>query len=84
MMNPIKDSVYSGVVGLRSLCIISFLAELNGLELMSADVGNAYLKAHTKEKVCFIAGPEFGALTGRTFVINKALYGLCSSGAVIP
>ena len=62
MMNPAKDSVYSGVVGLRSLCIISFLAELNGLELMAADVGNAYLEARTKEKVCFIAGPEFGAL----------------------
>ena len=81
MMNPAKDSIYSGVVGLRSLCIISFLAELNGLELMAADVGNAYLEARTKEKVCFIAGPEFNALAGHTFVIHKALYGLRSSGA---
>ena len=60
MTNPAKDSIYSGVVGLRSLHIISFLAELNGLELMAADVGNAYLEACTKEKVCFIAGQEFG------------------------
>ena len=48
---------------------------------MAADVGNAYLEACTKEKVCFIAGPEFGALAGHTFVIHKALYGLRSSGA---
>ena len=68
MTNPAKDSIYSGVVGLRSLRIISFLAELNGLELMAADVGNAYLEACTKEKLCFIAGPEFGALAGHTFV----------------
>ena len=81
MTNPAKDSVYSGVVGSQSLCIISFLAELNGLELMAADVGNAYLGARTKEKVCFIAGPELGALAGHTFVIHKALYGLHSSGA---
>ena len=26
---------------------------------MAGDVGNAYLEAHTKEKVCFTAGPEF-------------------------
>jgi hypothetical protein len=51
MTAPPKDSVYSGVVSLRSLRIVSFLAELNGLELMAADVGNAYLEAYTKEKV---------------------------------
>ena len=83
MMNPAKDSVYSDVFGLRSLCIISFLAELNGHELMAADVRNTYLEACTKEKVCFIAVPEFGALAGHTFVIHKALYGLCNSGALI-
>jgi hypothetical protein len=36
------------------------LAELNNLGLMAGDVGNAYLEAYTKEKVCFTAGPEFG------------------------
>jgi hypothetical protein len=28
-----------------------FIAELNGLELYAADVGNAYLEAKTREKV---------------------------------
>ena len=45
-------SVYSGVVSLRSIRIIAFVAELNALDLFSTDVGNAYLEAFTSEKVC--------------------------------
>jgi hypothetical protein len=57
--------------------LVVFLAELNGLELWGADVGNAYLEAKTKEKV---DGPEFGTLEGHTLLVDKALYGLRSSG----
>ena len=74
------ESVYSSVVSLRSLRLVIFLAELNQLDLWGADVGNAYLEAFTKEKVCFIAGDGFGDLNGHTLVIVKALYGLKSSG----
>ena len=49
------ESVYSGVVSLRSLRLVIFLAELNGLEVWGADIGNAYLEAKTKEKVYIIA-----------------------------
>ena len=56
------ESVYSGVVSLRGLRIVLFLAELNGLDTCATDIGNAYLEAHTKEKVCFIADSEFGQL----------------------
>ena len=49
-----------------------FLAELNGLELWGADVGNAYLEAKTKEKVYIVGGPEFGILAGHTLLIDKA------------
>ena len=73
-------SVYSGVVSLRGLRIVTFLAELNGLELWGTDIGNAYLEAYTQEKVHIIAGPEFGDRKGHTLVISKALYGLRSSG----
>ena len=79
--DPPKDSVYSGVASLRSLRIICFLAELNGLKVTGGDVGNAYLEAYTKEKVCFRAGPEFGELEGHLLIIDKALYGLRTSGA---
>ena len=74
------DSVYSGVVSLRGIRMVTFLAELNGLDLWSTDVGNAYLESHTKEKVVFIAGDEFGEYAGHTMVIEKAQYGLKSSG----
>jgi hypothetical protein len=37
------ESVYSGVVSLRGIRLIVFLAEINQLELWGADVGNAYL-----------------------------------------
>jgi Reverse transcriptase (RNA-dependent DNA polymerase) len=58
-----------------------FLAELNKQELCATDIGNAYLEAYTSEKVYIIAGPELGSLEGTILVINKALYGLQSSGA---
>jgi hypothetical protein len=74
------NSVYSGVVSLKSLRTVIFLAELNGLESWATDIGNAYLEAETSEKVFVIAGPEFGDLEGHTLVIFKALYGLRTSG----
>ena len=45
------DSVYSCVFSLRGLRLVVFLAELNDLETYATDIGNAYLEAHTKEKV---------------------------------
>ena len=57
------------------------IAEMNGLETMAGDVGNAYLEAYTREKIYFIAGPEFGELEGTIMIIVKALYGLKTSGA---
>ena len=74
------ESVYSGVVSLRSLRIVLFVAELNKLEAWGADIGNAYLEAKTKEKVYVIGDRGFGKLHGHTLVIFKALYGLKSSG----
>ena len=54
------ESVYSGVVSLRGLCMVLFLAELNGLETWATNIGNAYLEARTSKKVYIIAGEEFG------------------------
>ena len=74
-------SVYSSVVSLRGLRTTIFLAELNKMELWCTDIGNAYLEAKTLEKIYIVAGNEFGPLEGHTLVIQRALYGLCSSGA---
>jgi len=81
LTNEPLESVYSGVVSLRSLRLTIFLAELNQLEIWGADIGNAYLEAETNEKVFIIAGPEFGERRNHILIIHKALYGLRSSGA---
>ena len=74
------ESTYSGVVSLLGIRMVTFLAELNELELWGTDIGNAYLESYTTEKVAVIAGPEFGKYAGHTLIIRKALYGLKSSG----
>lgn len=74
------ENVYSGVVYIRSIRLVIFLAELNKLDVWGADIGNAYLEAKTKEKVYIVAGPEFGEREGHILVIHKALYGLRTSG----
>ncbi|KAL7580569.1 hypothetical protein ACA910_003691 [Epithemia clementina (nom. ined.)] len=74
------ESIYSGVVSLRSLRITIFLGKLNDLELWGADIGNAYLEATTDELLFIVAGPEFEELEGHILVFKKALYGLRSSG----
>ena len=78
------DSIYSpGVVSLRSLRLMIFLAELNSQQLYAVDIGNAYLEAKTREKVCVYGGPELRDLNleGHLLVIVRALYGLKTSGA---
>ena len=63
------ESIYSGVVSIRSLRLVIFLAKLNNLEVWGADIGNAYLEAKTKEKLYVVAGPEFEELEGHIMVI---------------
>ena len=55
-----NGSVYSSVVSLQGLCMLLFIAELNGIEIWGTDIGNAYLEALTSEYVCNVAGPESG------------------------
>ncbi len=58
MTEPPKDSVYSGVVMLRSMRLGCLIGKLSGLQVLVGDIGNAYLEAFTKEKVFFVAGKE--------------------------
>ena len=75
------ESIYSGVVSLRSLRMVVFLSQLNNLEIWGADVNNAYPEAYTDEKLCIIAGPEFKELQGHFLIMVKALYETHSGGA---
>jgi hypothetical protein len=57
------------------------VGEMNNLKIIVDDASSAYLEAYTQEKDCFTAGPEFGPLQGHLLVIDRAVYGLCTSGA---
>ena len=72
---------YSSVVSRDSVRLAFLIAALNDLDVMACDVGNAYLNAPCREKVWFIAGPEFGSRQGTVVKVVRALYGLKSSGA---
>ena len=70
------ESVYSGVVSLRGLRACIFIGESNDMPSWGTNISSAYLLAKTCEKVCIIAGPEFGDKAGELLLIDKALYGL--------
>ena len=79
--DPPTTLTYSSVVSRDSIRIAFLIAALNDIDILAADVGNAYLNAPTREKVYSTAGKEFGSKAGSTIIIVRALYGLKSSGA---
>ena len=81
MTDPPTTLTYSSVVSRESVRLAFLIAALNDLNILVADIGNAYINAMTKEKVYTIAGKEFGDHAGQTIIITRALYGLKSSGA---
>ena len=75
-------STYAGVVSRESVRIAFLIAALNDLNILAADIQNAYLTAPPTEKYYTKCGPEFGQqFEGRYARIVRALYGLKSSGA---
>ena len=81
MTVPPASMTYSSVVSRETVRIALLLAALNVLDVCAADIGNAYLNAPCKEKIWVTAGPEFGENAGKPMIIERALYGLKSSGA---
>jgi hypothetical protein len=78
---PPASATYASVVSRDSVRLAFLLASLNGMEILSCDVGNAYLNAPCREKIWFKGGPECGEDQGGVMVITRALYGLKSAGA---
>ena len=76
-----NDETCSGVIGMDTVRMGFFIGELNNLNCCAADVLSAHLHGITREKVHFIAGPEFGELEGRILTVCKSIHGLASSGA---
>jgi hypothetical protein len=67
-MQPTSQITYPSVVTRESIPIAFLIATLNDLEILSGDIGNAYLQAPAGEQV-------------HTTAIVWAMYGLKSSGA---
>ena len=72
---------YSSVVSRDSIRITFLVAALSDLDIMAADIGNAYLNAPCHEKIWTVAGQELGTECGAIFLVTRALYGLKSAGA---
>ena len=71
-----EASNYAGVVSRKSVRIALTYAALNGIDVMAADIKNAYLQAPSSEKHYVICGPEFGLEhVGKIALICRALYG---------
>ena len=70
---------YSPVVSRDSVRIIFTIAALNGLQVLAADIQNAYLTAKCREKIWTIVGPRFGSDAGKKMIIVRAPYRLKSS-----
>ena len=51
MTDPPKESTYSSVVSRESVRLAFLAAALNDIDILAADIQNAYLEAFTKEKV---------------------------------
>jgi hypothetical protein len=72
---------YLSVVPRESMRLDFLIVGLNGLDVYTSDISNAYLHAPWHEKIWTIAGKKFGSDSGCVMLIVCALYGLKSSGA---
>ena len=74
-------STYAGVVSRESVRIALTYASLNGVDVMAADIRNAYLQAPSSQKDYIVCGPEFGLENmGKRAKIIRALYGGKTAG----
>ena len=70
------NSAYAGVVSCESVCVGLPYAALMDLDVMAADIQNAYLQAPSYEKCFIVYGAEFGLENvGKVSLITRALYG---------
>ena len=74
-------STYAGVVSRDSVRIALTYAALNDIDVVAADIQNAYLQAPSSQKYYIICGGEFGLENiGKIALIRRALYGGKSAG----
>ena len=78
-VDPRGLSTRATVVKGVSVRLLDIIADHQDLEVITGDIGNAFIQAHTKEKVYTRCGPEFGPRSGAIAILIRALYGLTTS-----
>lgn len=79
LVDPRGLSTRATVVKGISVRLLSVIAHRDGLKELCGDIGNAFIQAHTSEKVYTRCGPAFGDKEGCIALIIRALYGLTTS-----
>ena len=72
---------YDSVVSRDLVRIALNIAALNGLDIFSCDIQNAYLTAEFRENIWTRSGPDFGFKAGTIMIFRMSLYDLKPSGA---
>jgi hypothetical protein len=77
-----SELVYSGVVGIDTVRTILALSSMESdLQVIAADVSNAFLYGKNIEKTKIKAGPEFGELQGQYLIVEGGWYGQKTAAA---
>ena len=67
---------YSSVVSRDSVRLAFTIAALNGVDVMSCNLENAYLNAMCRKMIWFEGGTKCGEDKGKVLIIVRALYGI--------
>ena len=76
-----ESITYSNVVSRDSFRLALTIAALNGVDVISCDLENAYLNAMCCENIWFEGGTECGEEKGKVMIVVRAFYGLKSAGS---
>lgn len=79
LVNSTMFESYSSMVKTKSLRLLQTIALNHGLKIITADIGNGFIQAFTKEKILTQCGNEFGDKIGPVVEIKKALYRLSTN-----
>jgi hypothetical protein len=79
LVDPLDHSVYSSTIKGISVKHLHVIAHKVDLSQLCGDLSLAFVNAFTNQLVYAIADPKFGEHKGKTVIICKALYGLCTN-----
>ena len=63
---------YASIVSRGLVHIALTIADLNGLEIFSCDIQNAYLTTECREMIWTHVGPDFGSEAGRIMICQDS------------